>query len=379
MVISLFSNDFKVNYKTKKKVGRYMLDTIRRLLRPLRLNYLCISGYLKSKKDYSSKNNMCWIIGTPDHKNLGDHAIAYATISYLKRIIPSYEIVEVVEGEFYQNAIKIKKALKPGDLIILQGGGNFGNQYQYIENIRRVAIKFFNNYPIIMFPQTIHFTNDKVGVIELKKSKSIYEKNRQLLLTAREKVSYIKMTDNFNLPCICVPDIVLSIHGIISNDAERSNILCCFRNDKEGLLSSMDRDRIFEILSEFGAIEHLDTISQTNVGPENREKEIKKILRCFSTKRLIVTDRLHGMVFAAVTNTPCIVFSNYNHKVKGVYEWIKNIANISFIDDASVFSNSNVEQVLNAQVDMNEWKNIIDMYIPLENKIKEMSTLGKNS
>ena len=39
------------------------------------------------------------------------------------------------------------------------------------------------------------------------------------------------------------------------------------------------------------------------------------------------------MVFAYLTNTPCIVLKNYNHKVQGVYDWIKSQSDIVLLDD----------------------------------------------
>ena len=52
----------------------------------------------------------------------------------------------------------------------------------------------------------------------------------------------------------------------------------------------------------------------------------------FQKYELVITDRLHGMVFCAISGTPCIVFGNYNQKVKGTYEWIKNLPYIKYID-----------------------------------------------
>ena len=53
----------------------------------------------------------------------------------------------------------------------------------------------------------------------------------------------------------------------------------------------------------------------------------------FRECELVITDRIHGMIFAAITGTPCIALSNYNYKVKGTYEWIKNLGYIKFTDD----------------------------------------------
>ena len=40
------------------------------------------------------------------------------------------------------------------------------------------------------------------------------------------------------------------------------------------------------------------------------------------------------MIFAALTGTPCIVFSNYNHKVKGTYEWISYLPYVKYAETA---------------------------------------------
>ena len=57
-------------------------------------------------------------------------------------------------------------------------------------------------------------------------------------------------------------------------------------------------------------------------------------LRSFAAARLVVTDRLHGMIFSAITGTPCVVLSNYNHKVRGTYEWISYLPYIKFAGSA---------------------------------------------
>ena len=38
------------------------------------------------------------------------------------------------------------------------------------------------------------------------------------------------------------------------------------------------------------------------------------------------------MIFAAITNTPCIAIGNISGKVKGVYEWIKNNSFVKYAE-----------------------------------------------
>ncbi|UKI29230.1 MAG: polysaccharide pyruvyl transferase family protein [Clostridium sp.] len=41
-------------------------------------------------------------------------------------------------------------------------------------------------------------------------------------------------------------------------------------------------------------------------------------------QKVIVTDRLHGLIFfALITNTPCIVISSYNQKLKEFTDMLK--------------------------------------------------------
>ena len=42
------------------------------------------------------------------------------------------------------------------------------------------------------------------------------------------------------------------------------------------------------------------------------------------------------MIFAAITGTPCIALSNY--KIKGTYQWIRDLEYIKFTDDIGKIS-----------------------------------------
>ena len=62
-----------------------------------------------------------------------------------------------------------------------------------------------------------------------------------------------------------------------------------------------------------------------------------KKLREISSARLVVTNRLHMMIFAAITATPCIAIDNLTHKVLGVYQWIKPLPYIKLIENINDF------------------------------------------
>ena len=60
------------------------------------------------------------------------------------------------------------------------------------------------------------------------------------------------------------------------------------------------------------------TVLSYDVSVEKREEELKRKFNEFKSAKLVVTDRLHGMVFAAITGTNCIVINSKSPKNEGM-------------------------------------------------------------
>lgn len=81
-----------------------------------------------------------------------------------------------------------------------------------------------------------------------------------------------------------------------------------------------------------------DTVDATwkIITPKTRLKLLETKLDEFRRSNIILTDRLHGMIFALITGTPAIVFDNNNHKVKFSYlDWLQKVDYIYFADQMS--------------------------------------------
>ena len=75
----------------------------------------------------------------------------------------------------------------------------------------------------------------------------------------------------------------------------------------------------------------------------------------FAKSKVVVTDRLHGLIFSLMTNTPCIVISSYNQKLKEFTDMLKDNKYVIFLDkDVSKLDNS-LKELLNA--DCTNYKN----------------------
>lgn len=289
----------------------------------------------------SNRKNI-FFLNIPTYGNLGDQAIIQSTLAYFKLFFPEYDIHTVYLENLYKNIEFIKSICTPDDIVFLHGGGNVGNLYCMEEEARRLVIKKIKNCKIISMPQSVYFTKDFQGERELKKSISIYNSNNNFIFFARDKYSYSFMKNNFKCKALLVPDIVFflakSIHT--EDSVERSNITVCLRSDKESNLKMSIRNQLLaELQSEFkNSLFLYDTVVSRSVYNSTRKFEICSILNEFSRSKLIITDRLHGMIFSAITGTPCIVIKSLDTKILGAYDWIKHLKYIKLLNEESTTS-----------------------------------------
>lgn len=290
----------------------------------------------KRRRFYNAKkkNRNIYFLLDQEHGNLGDQAIGYTEQKFVKEKLNNYNVISILEDEYKLFKKNFEKEIKKSDIIALRGGGSIGNEYIAHEISRRDIIERFPNNKIISFPQTIYFSNDDNGNIELEKSIKIYKNHNNLNIIAREQISFNLMKKYFNNNnIILTPDIVLYLNKT-DKKSIRDGALYCFRSDNEGILSNGEKKIIKNIIkNNFDKVEITDMCVQKKITINDREKELNDKLKQFRSSELVITDRLHGMVFSAITSTPCIVFSNYNHKVSGTYEWIKNLPYIRFVDN----------------------------------------------
>lgn len=290
------------------------------------------------KRARGHNNRIAFIMGTPDHINLGDQAIILAESEFVSSLDANICPVYVPMPLLMRGRQNIMANLvKRDDILLGVGGGNMGDTYMEEELCRRKFIQEFPDNKIVLFPQTIHFSDNPTGKSELKKTVAIYSEHKDLTLIAREKTSYEKMLRDFpKNKVLLTPDIVLSISHSTPH-LQRHGALLCLRSDLEGKLSADDKQTITELCQKyFGTITHTDTLSTSKLFALHSKKNavINKLAE-FKAAKFVITDRLHGMVFSAITGTPCVALTNYNHKVTGTYEWIKHLPYIKFCSDIS--------------------------------------------
>lgn len=280
-------------------------------------------------------------ISTPTHGNLGDQAIVHAQYQLFRDLHLINQVIEFSAYEYQNYKQIIQKRVNDNDLIIIDGGGNLGTLWFEVELKIQDIITRFQNNKIVIFPNTVFYSDSEHGNQKLLNAIELYSGHNNLVIAARENKSFSFLKSHFINKIIHCPDIVLYLKNS-EFSCFRSGALLCLRSDKEKSLSDS------EVLSIYKAIDnnnleykYISTVEPITVTLDNRSVVLQKKLLEFASSEIVITDRLHAMIFCAITGTPCIAYDNLSNKISGVYSSISHLPYIKLKTD-----NDNLEECI---------------------------------
>jgi pyruvyl transferase EpsI len=285
-----------------------------------------------------------------DYGNIGDIAITKAQMNFIETELNELSIVKVPISKTKLRMNSILKKINKDDLITIVGGGNMGVAYFEIEALRQLVITKFHNNKVVCFPQTLDVDKSKKTKRALDKIQKVYSKHPDISIFARESLSKKALDDLFegqdNVKIGLTPDIVLSSNeknlGLDFFGTSRAGALLCMRNDSEKSIGSQEKFFIEKVLEKRGvSVKYTDThIGGHGLTQKQCDEALKNKLKEFSNAQLVVTDRLHGMILAYVSRTPCIAFPNSNHKIIKTWEdWLSEdpyVVALKHLDPAGI-------------------------------------------
>ena len=110
--------------------------------------------------------NKIYLFGTPIHGNIGDQAILIAEEEFLKNNFPNHKLI-CIESSIVSRFNRIIRRIVGNSTILIQGGGFLGSLWLNEEKMFRRTLEDYPNNTIIVFPQTIYFSNDADGKKQL--------------------------------------------------------------------------------------------------------------------------------------------------------------------------------------------------------------------
>lgn len=333
------------NFLIKKHLLKIYVDFLEKIFVDSLWGGIFYKPLLPSLKDL--KNGRIILLATPEHGNLGDHAIVYSETKFLKENFTDKKLIEIPNGVYLEFTDSVRRCISKKDTIIIDGGGNLGTLWSDADDKIADIVKSFKKNNIVVFPQTCYYDDTTVAKDRLKRNQKIYSKASNLTIMLRDRVSYDFAHKNFSeTNLLFVPDIVLSFSPEIEKK-DRSGVLLCFRSDLEKVIDDKVVGIIKTALQDLNkSYRETSTVIPKRVNLKIREYELYKKWEEFASAELVITDRLHAMIFAAITKTPCIAVNNKSRKVSGTYNWIKELPYICCLDDEKLIC-ENIEKYLN--------------------------------
>lgn len=309
------------------------------------------------------------IISTPTYGNLGDEALKFGEIKFVNTYFTNYSLFLLSMEDLYALSA-ITKLVDKKDIVALHAGGNIGTLYPGIQKAQMNALSFLKDKKTIVFPQTLYFSDTQYGKEELEKTYKVFSSISKLKVFVRDEYSKKLISKYFKgISVELVPDIALFLTPKISKKNKRNGALTLLRKDSERTLTTENKDKILSFLEkEYSKIQEGDMhLYYDDLSEEESKKAVEGQLKKVASSEVVITDRLHGMIYCALTNTPCIVVKSQSPKIQGVYQWVK--------DNDFIVLAENIEEIPNLLVKLKSKSSYKFNRENIDNSFKKMAEM----
>lgn len=292
------------------------------------------------------------IIDPPDHPNVGDSAIFLGELAFLRRNFPDARI-DFFDTINYTPACD--RFIENSSIILMHGGGNFGEIWPRHHAMRMAILKGFPGKPIVQFPQSISFAT-QTGVDATARA---IERQGNFTLLVRDRNSQTFAEKHFPCTTVLCPDMAFAL-GDIAREPASLDFQCLLRQDKEVVL---DHSSLLQVLATLGgSLDVADWIEAPDSRLGRRDKALGRTWRRFpwtigltrsfafrlreryarervtfglgllSRGSLVITDRLHAHVLCCLLGVRHLLFDSLDGKISALYEaWTKGTTNARLV------------------------------------------------
>ena len=259
----------------------------------------------------------------PIHLNLGDLLIERGTYNLFNEL----GVVIWKRVALFDKKRLFSQYIPPEIVLVLHGGGNFGDIYPHHQKFRLDVVECFPDNTIVMLPQSIHF-EDKGS---FSKQAEILNKHKNIKIFARDQYSYEFLSSQIYTEKLgLLPDMAM----MLLDDWEwktpvGDQTLLFRRKDKESIMSSIEGSfdwndivsrqdrklyrmlkRIFKLQNSF-----LCNFGAHTLWTFFRDRMINKGVAHFRQYGCIDADRLHAFIIAQLLGLPTICRDNCYGKI----------------------------------------------------------------
>ena len=288
----------------------------------------------------------------PMHLNVGDILILKGAEQFFKS--RNYNVVHRYSTFGFPTRESSFPRISRNTVVVLHGGGNFGDIYRSHQVLREKVISFYKHNRIVVLPQTMFFHDEG----ELKKTVAIYGRHPDLHFLARDQRTYDTFRREFANNVEMCPDMAHSLWGIFptkryGEDDGRAETLWMLRRDvekaevPERFRTTVGRPIDWEDLCSDGdrrAAWRLVKADQVNARlgfkafPTDRnwytytDALVARVNARIMTYDRVVTSRMHGHILACLLGMKTTLLDNSYGKNSTYYQaWTNRVQNCELV------------------------------------------------
>jgi len=279
------------------------------------------------------------LVDYPDYGNVGDSAIWLGQRAYL-RLRGLREVYACAWNDYRPDLLHRARP----DVVLVQGGGNFGDLWQRHQRLREQVLATCRDLPVVQLPQTVWFEQPEA----LDRARAVIAAHPDVTLLVRDEASLALVREAFGAPAELCPDSAALLGTLARPEPPHRDVLWLVRTDKE----ARDGGRLPPGVAAVDWLEDVTPPLPTRAGLAWRarrpltalvrrdlapaaaarlllagadplaEQRLARGLSLLGSARVVVTDRLHAHLLCLALGIPHVVLDNRYGKVAGyVRRW----------------------------------------------------------
>jgi exopolysaccharide biosynthesis predicted pyruvyltransferase EpsI len=283
------------------------------------------------------------LLDFPLYPNVGDSAIWLGATALAAR---NGNRVRYTATHASYNARALARELPAGGVIVVQGGGNFGDRWPAHHRLRERVVADFAGHKVVFLPVSVEFLGD--GAAE--RSFALLGAHPDLTVMCRDECSFAEVDGHLPGRAALTTDSAVALGRLIApSTPERSRIVALLRTDSEAQTAvapappelevrvtdwlnapgDEGHDAAFErakrVLQRSGSV----LVRTAGIAPKGHQALLLRAYQAMARRRLlwgltnlasggiVVTDRLHGHILCDLMGKPHVVADSGHGKIDG--------------------------------------------------------------
>jgi exopolysaccharide biosynthesis predicted pyruvyltransferase EpsI len=313
------------------------------------------------------------LVDFPNHSNVGDSAIWLGELRYLEGRHAHIDYA-CDRATFSEAALRRKM---PRGLILLHGGGSFGDLWPAQQAFREKIIETFKDYRIIQLPQSMHFQNP----VNLERARRVLDSHPRLTLLMRDEKSLETARREFRAESILCPDMAFMLGPLKRPQMPSSDILWLMRTDHETRGFATGQENTADWIREPKSlwIRTADFLTRqlterprglsdlvpvwTKAAERVALERVERGNTLLSRSRVFITDRLHAHILGLLMGIPHVILDNSYGKLSKFRETWTGPCSLSAVAATPEEAVARARQFLEAEINpafwtaMHAWRN----------------------